>query len=117
MAYSDVATQKAAAKQAEQDKQAAVSKATEEQAKVLMYKTLVGTNTQEEFDNLKNGGKEAVAKQEYDAFRAAMVNRLNSVETKAAKDFVGTGKRSPSPRSRWSPGTGRPVWTPRPRPR
>ena len=92
MAYSDVAVQKAAAKQAESDKQAAVSKATEEQAKVLMYKTLVGTNTQEEFDNLKNGGKAEVAKQEYEAFRSAMVNRLKGVETKAAKDFVGTNK-------------------------
>jgi hypothetical protein len=92
MAYSDVATEKAARDQAEKDKQAAVSKATEEQAKVLYYKTLVGTNTQEEFDNLKNGGKEAVAKQEHDAFRAALVNRLKGVETRAAKDFVGTGK-------------------------
>lgn len=93
MAYSDVATQKAAAKQAEQDKQAAVSKATEEQAKVLMYKILVGTNSQEEFDNLKNGGKAEVAKQEFDAFRAAMVNRLRGIETKKAGDFVGKNKQ------------------------
>jgi hypothetical protein len=93
MAYSDVATQKAAAKQAESDKQAAVNKATEEQAKVLMYKVLVGTDSPGEFDNLKNGGKAEVAKQEFDAFRAAMVNRLKGVETKAAKDFVGTGKQ------------------------
>ncbi|HVK12529.1 MAG TPA: hypothetical protein VM597_27515 [Gemmataceae bacterium] len=93
MAYSDVAVQKAAAKQAESDKQAAVSKATEEQAKVLMYKTLVGTNTQEEFDNLKNGGKADAAKQEFEAFKSALVNRLKGVETKAAKDFVGTNKQ------------------------
>lgn len=92
MAYDQVSVQKAAAKQAEQDKQAAVSKATEEQAKVLMYKTLLGTNSQDEFDNLKNGGKATVAKQEYDAFRAGLTGRLKGLETKAAKDFVGTGK-------------------------
>jgi hypothetical protein len=93
MAYDQVGVQKAAAKQAESDAAAAKSKAAEEQARVLFYKTLVGTNTQEEFDNLKNGGKEAVAKQEYDAFRAALVNRLKGVETKRAGDFVGKNKQ------------------------
>jgi hypothetical protein len=92
MAYDQVAAQKDAAKKAGQERDEAKSKLTEEQAKVLMYKAALGTNSEAEFDNLKSGGKEAVAKGEYAAMMDGIRNRLKAVEVKEAKNFVGTGK-------------------------
>ncbi|HET6575545.1 MAG TPA: hypothetical protein VFG68_18220 [Fimbriiglobus sp.] len=93
MAYDQLSAEKDKSKKAESDAAAAKSQTAEEQARVLFYKTLIGTGTQAEFDNLKNGGKADVGKQEFDTFRGAMANRLNGLELKAAKEhFVGTGK-------------------------
>jgi hypothetical protein len=105
MAFDKASAQEKAATEAKKDKDAAVAKLSEEQAKVLMYKVMLGTNSQEEFDNLRNGGKDQIAKQEYDAFRQSMVNRLNGVVTRESANFVGTGRQftvTPDKVVRWT---------------
>ncbi len=91
MAYDQVSAQKAAAAEAANKEKAAVSKLSEEQARVLYYKQLVGTGTQEEFDNLKNGGKGDVVQKEHAATIEAVRNRIAGNVTREAKNFVGTG--------------------------
>src|SRR5579885_2068774 len=91
MAYDQVAAQKAAAADAANKEKAAVSKLSEEQARVMYYKQLIGTGTQEEFDNLKNGGKGDVVQKEHAATMDAVRNRIAGNVTREAKNFVGTG--------------------------
>jgi hypothetical protein len=93
MAFDEKAKLRDDAKKSAQERDDAKSKLTEEQAKNLMYKLAIGTGSEADFDNLKNGGKDQVAKQEFAAMWEAIKNRLEAVKVKEAKNFIGTGKQ------------------------
>ena len=85
------------AKKAGEDATAAKKTMAAEQGKVLMYKTALGIQTQEELDNLKNSLDETAVRGEYDKLVGEISNKIGTRErpgpltSSAAKEFVGQG--------------------------
>src|SRR5690349_21579791 len=81
------------AKKAADDKAASEKLRTADQEKLLLYKVALGTNTQEEWDTLKNMRDEAAVKAEYDKLYRDIENRIGTRERPgplvqaASKDF------------------------------
>jgi len=76
MAYDQIALEKATTKAAEDKVVASDKLRSEDQDRVNLYKVAIGTNTEDEFNNLKSAKNKDVVRAEYDALMTGIKNRL-----------------------------------------